>query len=296
MNAFNCFNCFNCADVECENPEFVICGVPFDKNYSYRSGSKDAPDSIRAASKEIETYLIEKDIEISELNICDIGNIKADSFSELFVEIEKIVSKFKNKKLIFMGGDHSISLPIVSAFLKNKNFEISVLSLDAHFDLREIYLNNPNSNACVMRRIAEKIGPKNLFEIGMRSTILRDDFLYVKENGISFVPYYEIRDKGIDVVDNLLKKIKGKLYLSIDMDVIDSALAPGVENPEAEGLTTSQFLELIRKIFRSCDVFACDIVEVAPKYDLGITSIIAARTIFEILGEWTEKKHKSMKL
>lgn len=286
------FNCFNCADIECENPEFVICGVPFDKNYSYRSSSEDAPDAIRAASKEIETYLMEKDIEISELDICDIGNIKADSFSELFVEAGKVVSKFKDKKLIFMGGDHSVSFPIVSAFLKNKNFEkISVLSLDAHFDLREIYLNSTDSNACVMRKIADEIGPKNLFEIGMRSTISRDDFLYAKENGVSFVPYYEIRDKGIDAVDDILKKIKGKLYLSIDMDIIDSALAPGVENPEAEGLTTPQFLELIRKIFRSCDVFACDIVEVAPKHDLGITPMIAARTIFEILGEWTEKEN-----
>ena len=275
---------FSCAGFA-KNPEFVICGVPFDKNYSYREGSKDAPDAIRNASWEIETYLIKKNMDIEDLNICDIGNIEVDDFSELFDCAEKILGKFKDKKLIVIGGDHSITFPFVSAFNN-----INVLSLDAHFDLRDTYKGSRNSNACVMRRIAEEVTCKNLFEIGIRAAC-RKDFIYAKNNNINFIPYHEIREHGIDVVDDLLKKIKGKLYLSIDMDIIDSALAPGVENPEAEGLNVQELLELIKKIFRTCDVAFCDVVEVAPKYDNnGITPMLAARTIFEILGEWAEKR------
>ncbi|ODS36735.1 agmatinase [Candidatus Altiarchaeales archaeon WOR_SM1_SCG] len=275
---------FTCANFNCNEAEFVICGVPFDKNHSYRDGSADAPSAIRDASWEIETYLMEKEIDLADLKICDTGNIEVNDFSGLFERAGKIVEKFKNKKLIIIGGDHSITFPFVSAYEKNfKN--ISVLTLDAHFDLREEYNGSRNSNACVMRRVAEKIGCENLYGIGIRSAY-RDDFIYAKNNNINFVPYHEIRDNGIDVVDNLLEKIKGKLYLSIDMDVVDSALAQGVENPEVEGISSQQLLELIRKIFRKCDVFCCDVVEVAPKYDNGITSILAARAIFEILGEW----------
>lgn len=280
---------FTCANFDYKEADFVICGVPYDKNHSYREGSAYAPDAIRSASWELETYLMEKDIDIEDLNICDIGNVGAENFSGLFDEAEKIVSKFKNgdnKKLIIIGGDHSITSPFVSAL--SKVDDISVLSLDAHFDLREKYQDSRGSNASVMRRVAEKIGCENLYEIGIRSAC-KDDFIYAKNNNINFIPYHEIRDKGIGVVDELLEKIKGKLYLSIDMDVLDSALAPGVENPEAEGLTTQQLLELIRKIFRTCDVACCDIVEVTPKYDNEITTMIAARTIFEILGEWSQK-------
>ena len=280
-------NLFSCSDFDCKEAEFVICGVPFDKNYSYREGSKDAPDAIRDASWEIETYLMEKDIDVEDLNICDMGNIEVDNFSGLFDGAEKVIEKVKDKKLIVIGGDHSITFPFVSEYKKIfKN--ISVLSLDAHFDLREEYQDSRDSNASVMRRVSECIGCENLFEIGTRAAC-RDDFLFAKENNINFIPYYEIREKGLDAASVLLKKIKGKLYLSIDMDVIDSALAPGVENPEAEGLSVQEHLELIRKIFRTCDVVACDVVEVAPKYDNGITSMLAARTIYEILGEWSEK-------
>ncbi len=279
---------FSCSDFECTDAEFVICGAPFDKNYSYREGAADAPDAIRDASWEIETYLIEKNIDACDLSICDIGNLDSATFAAFSDNARKTVDKFRDKKLIIIGGDHSITFPFVSEYKKIfKN--ISVLSLDAHFDLREEYQDSRDSNASVMRRVSECIGCENLFEIGTRAAC-RDDFLFAKKNNINFIPYYEIREKGLDAVDKLLKKIKGKLYLSIDMDVIDSALAPGVENPEAEGLSVQEHLELIRKIFRTCDVVACDVVEVAPKYDNGITSMLAARTIYEILGEWAEKK------
>lgn len=287
---------FTCADFDCKEADFVICGVPFDKNHSYREGSADAPDAIREASWELETYLLEKDIDILDLNICDIGDIETENFSELFIYAEKIIKKFKieteNKRLIMLGGDHSITFPFVSAI--NRVEEICVLSLDAHFDLRERYQGSENSNACVMRRVAEEIGCENLYEIGTRAAY-KDDFLYAKNNNINFIPYHEIRDNGIDVVDKLIEKINKnnkKLYLSCDMDVIDSALAPGVENPEAEGLSVQELLEIIRRIFRNCDVAACDIVEVAPGYDNKnnkITPMIAARVIFEILGEWNNK-------
>lgn len=283
-------NLFNCAGFDCEKSDFVFLGVPFDKNHSYRDGSKDAPCAIRDASLEIETYLMDKDLDIEDLSICDLGDVELEDFSELFSRAKKVVGELNNKKLVVLGGDHSITFPFVSAF--NKNFgNISVLSLDAHFDLRETYQESRDSNACVMRRVAEEIGFCNLFEIGGRS-VFREDFIYARDNGISFIPYHEIRDNGLSVVDGMLKKIKGRLYLSVDIDIVDSSLAPGVENPEPEGITVQQLLELIRKIFRECDVLACDIVEVAPKYDNGITTAIAARTIFEILGEWALKKAK----
>ncbi len=278
---------FSCADFDCKNSEFVICGVPFDKNHSYREGSKDASQAIRDASWEIETYLMEKDIDIEDLNICDIGDVHTDNFSDIFGYAKKTINEFKDKKLIIMGGDHSISFPFISAL--NKSEDLCVLSLDAHFDLRESYQGSRDSNASVMRRVAEEIGCENLYEIGIRAAC-KEDFYYAKNNNINFIPYSEIREHGIAVVDCMLEKIKKtnkRLYLSVDMDVIDSSLAPGVENPEAEGLTTQEFFELIRKIFRTCDVAACDIVEVSPEYDCGgITAMLAARTIFEVLGEW----------
>ncbi len=268
-----------------EAAKFVICGVPFDGNCSYRKGAAKGPDAIRDASWEIETYMIDKGIDFDELSIHDAGNLACETYKGLVKSADEFVGRCAGRQFVALGGEHSVTYPFVKSLAKSH--DLQVLSIDAHLDLRESYKNNRDSNASVLRRISEEIGNDNLFEFGARCAS-REDWEYSKN--ISIAPMKDIRKDGVArAIEKLTKKIKKPLYLSIDMDIIDSCYAPGVGNPEVFGLLPLEYLELIRAVMKNCDVISADIVEVCPKYDNGATALLAAQTVFEIIGGWAEK-------
>jgi len=266
-----------------EEASYVIVGVPFDVTSTYRTGARFAPLAIREASLNIETYSFHSGIDVEDLRLHDSGDLHVTSDAEETLKrLENVTKEVLDAKKIpvLIGGEHTVTLGATRAVGKN----FAILSFDAHLDLRNEYMNLKTSHTTFMRRINEQVQPKKIVEIGTRA-VCREELDYAKKTGVNYVTVQQIRNNGVEKttekIDRLLTGIK-QTYLTIDMDVLDPAFAPAVQNPEPDGLCSRTFYELLSRL---CDrrVVALDVVEVAPNYDNGVTAIQAAKTIFETL-------------
>ncbi len=271
-----------------DEADFIIFGVPFEKTSSFRHGADKAPKEIRQASWNFESFDFRTKVDLHEIRLHDYGNLDVKNFNTK--EMVQIVKKFtgklleKNKIPIVIGGEHSITPGIVKSYPK----DIAVLSLDAHMDLREQYENDINNHACVIKRIIEHIDIKNIGIIGIRSAE-KEEYEYARKNDLFFIDTFTIGEKGIA---NAIKKTKEylqnkKLFLTLDMDVIDPAYAPGTSTPEPFGLKLLDILDIIDAF--SAQIIGFDVVEVCPGYDHGETSLLAAKLIRMIISAIWEK-------
>ncbi|MBE0517028.1 MAG: agmatinase [Methanophagales archaeon] len=270
------------SEVDQKNAWYELIGVPFDGHASEK-GAKKGPKTIRRASRRLETFLWHRKLELSDLRYYDRGDVKLEQ--NHFVEGASIAEfdSARKKKKIFIGGDHSISYPLVKDLFEHGEVA-KVIAIDAHADFRDSYKNTKFSNACVMRRIAELIGYENVIEIGIRSASA-EEYALLKDK----IRIYDAEMLSVKGVEGVVEEIGGgeeKTYLSIDIDVLDPSRAPGVENPEPCGMSLESVISLIQGIIERKNVVASDVVEVNPKLDTrnGITSINAARIIFELLA------------
>jgi agmatinase len=274
------------ADADLRDAKYVVVGLPFDGTASFRSGSRDGPDAIRLASFNFESYDYHYDLDLATLAICDLGNMDlgADpAYAEETIK-EGIALLPKAAVPIFLGGEHSITPPIAESLAKNyAEGELGVLVLDAHLDLREQFGNTRYSHACASRRILEKKGIGAFASIGIRSGS-KEEFIFAKENGISYHTSREVFEKGIDyVLDEALERMNcEQLYLSIDLDALDPAFAPAVGNPEPFGLTSWDVLRTIERA--GPQAVGLDINELSPAYDHGETALLAARLAREFIA------------
>jgi agmatinase len=274
------------ADAKLPDANYVVLGLPFDGTASFRSGSRDGPDAIRLASFNFESYDYYYEVDLAELAISDLGNMElgADpAYAEETIK-EGIALLPKAAIPIFLGGEHSITPPIVESFaLRSREGALGVLVLDAHLDLREEYGCTRYSHACASRRILEKEGVKAYASIGIRSGC-KEEFTFAKENDISYFTAIDVKEKGIDYV--LDRAIEGmnceRLYLSIDLDALDPAFAPAVGNPEPFGLTSWDVKRVIERVARKA--IGLDINELTPAYDRGETALLAARLAREFIA------------
>ncbi len=266
-----------------EESDYAILGVPFDATGTYRTGARFAPLAIREASLNIETYSFRSGTDLEDLKIHDLGDLDvAGKVDETLERLEKVTEElFATGKLpVFLGGEHTITLGIMRAVGK----DAVLVSFDAHLDLRNEYMNVATSHATFMRRIYEQVHPAKIIEIGTRA-VCQEELDYAKRSGINFIANHEILKAGVEKTVKSLNKMLAdsrKIHLTIDMDVLDPAYAPGVQNPEADGLNMNAFLNLLCGL---CDqpIVSLDLVEVAPNYDNGTTAIHAAKTLFEAL-------------
>jgi agmatinase len=251
-----------------EKADYEIIGVPYDRN-AFKKGAREGPAAIRKASQRLETFLWHDKLELSDLRYYDCGDVNIDYMQNFEFGTDK--------KKIFLGGDHSISFPLFKYFFDRNEVE-QVIVIDAHADFRDSYKSNAYSNACVMRRIAELVGFENVIEIGVRSSSA-DEYEFMKDRIRSYDARM-LKEEGA-----LKEKGKDKTYLSIDIDVLDPGIAPGVEHPEPCGMSLASLISVIRRIMENEEVVVTDVTEVNPRLDNanGITSINAARVVFEIL-------------
>jgi len=275
-----------------EEADNVILGVPFDVTSTYRTGARFAPAAIREASLNIETYSFRVGVDVEDLKLHDLGDLHVTGdVVETLRRVEQVVEELLDarKVPVLIGGEHTITLGAVRAVGKGA----VILDFDAHLDLRNEYMNQTISHTTFMRRINEQVKPKKIIEIGTRA-VCKEELDYAKKAGIDFITVQQIRKEGtektVERIQRLLGNIK-KIYLTIDMDVLDPAFAPAVQNPEPDGLCTCMFYEILGEV---CDkhVVAFDVVEAAPHYDSGITAIQAAKTMFETLC-YIDKSRKS---
>ncbi len=264
---------------------YVLFGVPFDGTSSFRAGSRWAPDAMRKASANFETYNAHFDIDFEDLLIHDAGNFEPSSdldrtLEELFFAVEPIV---KDGKLpIMMGGEHSLTYPCVKACAKHAGEDVGFVVLDAHFDLREEYGGVKFSHACVSRHILNDITDKYV-TIGVRSGP-REEWEFAKDNGICYYTPDTVREKGINaVLSEALEHLDcDKIYLSLDMDALDPSFAPGLGTPEPFGLTDIQVRDIIRTLAPMSIGF--DVVEISPEYDGGQTALLGTKLLREFIA------------
>jgi len=272
-------------DQDLNKSKFIIFGAPLDSTSTFRPGSRFAPMAIREAASNIETFSFRAGIDAEEIMIYDAGDLTINENLEKTLEkIGEIVEKITkmNKMPIIIGGEHTITYGAI----KNISSNIGVISFDAHLDLRDEYpLGIKWSHATVMRRISEKIGEDKVFFIGTRA-ICREEYEYAKQKKITYITSKEIMENNTDnIVNRIIRKVTNRIeniWITIDIDVLDPAYAPGVGNPEPEGITTKQLLDIMEKIIKNnINVIGFDVVEVTPIFDRGVTAIQAAKIILE---------------
>ena len=279
-------NVFSGFQKDFDKADYVILGVPFDATSTYRTGARFGPNAIRQASLNIETYSFRTGLDVENLRLHDLGDLHISTDTRKTLNVLELVIKDvikANKVPVTIGGEHTITLGIAKGF-GSEISKTAIISFDAHLDLRNEFLGLKLSHTTFMRRINEETKPSKIIEVGTRS-ICKEELAYAKKTGIEFLTTQQIRKEGSQrIAERLKEKLKEckHIYLSIDMDVLDPAYVPAVQNPEADGLEMHVLLDILGRI---CDrrVMGFDVLEIAPNYDQGITAIQAAKVIFEVL-------------
>ena len=263
------------------DPVAVIFGVPFDSTHSYKPGCRFGPDSIRDAFNNIEIFQPEFGVDLETVNIRDLGNTKHTVVAtEMLQMVENITTELRkqNKQMIILGGEHLITLGSFSCFPKNTGYVV----FDAHYDLRDQYADIKLSHAAYLRRLVEKRGSENIVHVGARAFV-KEELAFLTDNKIRTVSDKEIRDgNGAKLLKDITSTFDS-IYLSIDLDVLDPAFAPGVGNPEAVGVSSRELYDLVTTL-QNKKIEAADIVELNPTYDNGATASMAAKMISTIIA------------
>lgn len=304
--------------------DLYMLGVPFDSTTSYRPGTRFGPDAIREALTNIEfnSILYDKDnITLEDVQIVDVGNIKNTTNPEVMVDmLGKVMTELISKGVLVtvLGGEHLLTLATYRGTINgrdvgysnssnsnsksnsrsnsgigyNKDKDTMLVVFDAHFDLRDEFNDCRLNHATYLRRIVEDNGDdgSNVLHIGARG-YSKEELDYASKSRMSILPAKDIIFGSSYSISNEVKKRVSdavssydSLYISIDLDAIDPAFAPGVGTPESFGLHPLHMLEILASIAERDKRIACfDVVELCPPYDNGITSILAAKLILEIV-------------
>ncbi|MEM4360900.1 MAG: agmatinase [Candidatus Anstonellaceae archaeon] len=264
-----------------DSSKVVVVWAPYEKTATYKKGQALGPLAIIQASNQVETYDIElkkdfiDEIGIHTLKPLEIQNLNVEqAIEEVYKTTKKI---FDDKKFpVIFGGEHSISLGAIKA--SREIFEkIDVLQIDAHADMREEYLGSKFNHACVMARAREFV---NVFSIGIRS--------YSKEEAEVIEKYYKNYIYGPDITEGqfskIIKKLKEKVYITIDIDGFDPSIMPATGTPEPGGLEWGPTLKFLKKVFLQKEVVGFDIVELSPLEGENITEFNCAKLAYKLVG------------
>jgi agmatinase len=276
--------------------EVGVLGVPFDGAVCFRRGTAFAPAKLR----ELTPYLscCSEEGQPLSLRVRDYGDVSPDlDWPRYFRAVEdQAVEVLRHPLALFLGGDHSVTIPLMQAFNRAVDGPFGVLHFDAHPDLCDTCEGHRWSHACTERRALElgNLEPQHLVLVGLRSFV-REEWDFLKAH--PEITYYTARQcyqRGIETIaEEVVERLQGvqAVYFTLDIDGLDPAYAPGTGIPEGGGLTTRDLLELIRVALRRLPVRAMDVVEVAPPLDQAdITSFAALKAIYEVWGMIQEKQ------
>lgn len=280
---------------EVETCDLAILGIPFDAGTSYRPGARFGPQAIRQASRHLRTnYHPNYDTEpFSSIQVADAGDVGCNPFNieEAITQIEAAALQLHEqcRGIICLGGDHTIAVPLLRAINKHRGEPVALVHFDAHLDTWDTYFGAPYTHGTPFRRAAEE----GLFlddasmHVGIRGPLYsRDDLANDAELGFKVIHCDDFQTAGVDAIAQRIRDRVGThpLYLSIDIDVLDPAHAPGTGTPEIAGMTSREMLGVLRGL-AGLNLVGCDIVEVAPAYDHAELTALAAATItFELIN------------
>jgi agmatinase len=272
--------------------DVAIVGIPYDGGTSYRPGARLAPREIRSQSSLIRQYsYFQKVAPFDALNVADVGDIDAPpvSIDKCYEVVESRIGAIADAaaRPIVIGGDHSLSLPVLRA-LARRHGALAVVQFDAHVDTWDEYFGGKYFHGTPFRRAVEEriVDPKRFIQVGIRGPMYgEDDFDFHREHGITVVDIEQLRDRGLAwTIERIRQVVTGPAYMTFDIDSVDPAFAPGTGTPEVGGLTAHEAQRLVRGL-AGLTLVGGDIVEVAPVFDGPgqITSVLAANLMFEFL-------------
>ena len=262
-------------------PAAKLFGIPFDSTHSYKPGCRFGPDVIRDAFNNIEIFMPEFGVDLEQVNIQDLGNLEHTVVAQNMIDmVRKTTSELKDSsnQLIILGGEHSLTYGSYMSYPKDTGYVV----FDAHYDLRDEYAGTKLSHAAYLRRIIEERGSENIIHVGARAYV-KEELEFLTEHNVKTISDSEIRmGNGPKLLQNMTEKFEN-LYVSIDLDVLDPAFAPGVGNPEAIGITSRELYDMIVSL-QDKKIKAADIVELNPTFDNGSTASLAARLMSIIIS------------
>ncbi|MEU5926504.1 agmatinase [Streptomyces antimycoticus] len=291
--------------------DIAVVGVPFDAGVSYRPGARFGSNAVREASRQLRPYNPAQDVyPFHYTQVADAGDITANPHNiDAAVEsIEEGADALLSTgaQLMTLGGDHTIALPILRSVAR-RHGPVALLHFDAHLDTWDSYFGAQYTHGTPFRRAAEEglLDTSALSHVGTRGSLYsKEDLDEDTKLGFGIVTSADVMRRGVDEVVQQLKERIGKrpLYISVDIDVLDPAHAPGTGTPEAGGLTSRELLEIVRGL-SDCHLVSADLVEVAPAYDHAeITSVAASHTAYELISvmsrqiaffRWLEENEQS---
>lgn len=271
----------------------AIVGIPFDSGVSYRSGARFGPAAIRAGSKLLRPYHPGLDVEPWRAQqVADAGDIACNPFdiAEAISAIDAAARDLADRagRLVALGGDHTIALPLLRA-LHHRRGPIALVHFDAHLDTWDTYFGAPYTHGTPFRRAFEEglLARERSIHVGIRGPLYSTgDLAADADMGFAIVSTADVARRGIDDTIARIRARVGDMpvYLSVDIDVLDPAHAPGTGTPEPGGLTTRELQEILRGL-AGLDLAGADVVEVAPAYDHAeLTALAAANVAYEFLG------------
>ena len=293
-------NFFGLGESAAKKP-IVVVGIPWDVTSSYRRGAAAAPDAIRKATDaKLYNRYTEQGVDLAaQIKVCDHGNAKkAGNAMDLKKGIASAIRVHNHGKaaLLFLGGDHFVTFPAFESVAELQGRPLSLLYFDAHPDLYEIYEGNLNSHATVVSRILDNRSASNgkVCYVGLRASTKEQESRIVKL-GLTKYTSHDVFAKGSqEISDSLKSMVKDTLvYLSIDLDCLDPAYAPGVGNPQPGGLSSRQLFDIIQNL-DDLEIVAADIVEYSPRCDTNArtTAFTSAVLIKEIMWAMTKRSRR----
>lgn len=252
----------------------IMLGLPFDGTVSYRSGSRFAPEQLRLASWGLEEYSPYFDKHLEDCNFHDAGDLEfplGNTVKSLELIEKNVREIYKDgKKLLGIGGEHLVTLPEIQAISEFYK-DLAIVHFDAHTDLRKEYLGEKLSHSAVIRHCGEIIGFENIKQIGIRSG-MKEEFELMKKYNTPAKKYEDLeplRDKNI--------------FITVDLDVLDTSIMPGTGTPEAGGFNFNDLIGWFQHL-KQFNIIGADVVELAPDYDSsGASTAVASKVIREIL-------------
>lgn len=286
---------------EVEHADIAVVGVPFDTGVSYRPGARFGPAALREGSRLLRPYNPGLDVSpFAAAQVVDAGDIAVNPFNigEAIERVQQEVESLSasGTRLVTIGGDHTIALPLLRAAAR-KHGPVALLHFDAHLDTWDTYFGEPYTHGTPFRRAAEEgiLDTSALCHVGTRGPLYgRADLDEDKRLGFGIVTSGDVLRRGVqETIDSLRDRIGDRpLYVSVDIDVLDPAHAPGTGTPEAGGMTSRELLEILRGL-RGCNLVGGDVVELAPAYDHAeITAIAASHVAYDLVtllsaeGKW----------
>lgn len=267
-------------DNEYNESQIVIFGAPFDGTTSYRPGTRFATAAMRNESTGIETYSPYQDKDLEDYNIFDGGDLEfvfGNPAKNIAIIKEYVSGLLKDNKIPAMiGGEHLVTLGAVQAVAEKYN-DLHIIHFDAHADLRDDYLGEKLSHATVIHRVWDIVGDNKIFQFGIRSGE-KGEFEFAKNH--TYMNKFDMK-----TLDEVIAKLKNKpVYITIDLDVLDSSVFPGTGTPEAGGITFKELINAIMLFQNLENIVAFDINELSPMLDAsGASTACACKVLREML-------------